>query len=199
MLTCTILAFAMCADPHVAGAIALGDLTVPIVWTRVETRSCMDLGASSSEDGAGYLRFETAWTSQQNKADAGGFSGRLVVRIDNARIELSAFSWNGMLPADGAALQRMYAAALWHELGHLRTAQASVEAANAEPGFSAATAADYRVLATEHGKAALARITADQDEYDRVAGHGIRQNLLPPPLGGPNTVVVCSSGGRRSR
>ena len=199
MLTCTLLTFAMCADPGVAGTMALGDLTVPIRWTRVETRSCMDVGGQSTVDGAGYARFETAWTSRQDRTDVNGYSGRLVVRIDNAGIELSAFFWDGMSKADNDALHRMYRAALWHELGHLRTLQASVNAANAELPFSAPTAADYTDLAKVHGNAAVARITADQEEYDRAAAHGIRQNTLPPPLAGPNTVVVCPSGGGRSR
>jgi hypothetical protein len=184
----------MCANPTVAGVIAFGDLTVPIVWSRVSTRSCMDVGGHPSEDGAGFLRFETAWDSQQNKVDA-GYSGRIVIRISNARIELNAFSWQRMSRVDAGSLQRMYAAELWHELGHLRTAKATVDAINAEPGFSAITAADYTAVAKVRGNAAVARISADQDEYDRAAAHGIQQSLLPPPLGGPNTVVVCSSGG----
>jgi hypothetical protein len=197
-LTCTILTFALCADPRVAGAVAFGGLTVPIVWTHVEKRSCMDVGSLPGQEGAGFLRFETAWASQQNKADAAGYSGRLVFRIDNARIEMGAFSWNHMSRADGDALHRMYVAALWHELGHLRTAQASVDAANNEPAFSAATPAAYTDLARAHGDAAVARITADQEDYDQRAEHGIRQDTLPPPLAGADTIVYCPSGRGRS-
>jgi hypothetical protein len=199
MLTCTILTFALCADPSVAGTLAIGDLTVPIVWTRVETRACVDVGQQSTVDGAGHTHFETAWTSRQDRADTVGYSGRLVVRIDNARIELSAFHWDHFSRADSDALHRMYVAALWHELGHLRTLKASVDAVNREPGFSAPTANDYTALANAHGNAAAAHISADQEEYDRAAEHGIRQSTLPPPLGGPNTVLACPSGGGRGR
>jgi hypothetical protein len=193
MLTCTILTFAMCADPNVSAAITFGDLTVPIVWSRVATRSCMDVGGHPNEDGAGFLRFETAWDSQQNQTDA-GYSGRIVVRISNARIELNAFSWQRMSRVDAGALKRMYAAELWHELGHLRTAKATVDAINAGPGFSAASAADYTAAAKMRGDAAEKRILAEQADYDRAAAHGIQQSLLASPLAGPDTVVVCSSG-----
>ena len=199
MLTCTLLTFAMCADPKVAATITVGDLAVPIVWTHAETRSCMDVGGQSTVDGAGYARFETAWSSRLELDDKTAYTGRLIVRINNASIELSSFSWDGMTKADNDALQRMYRAALWHELGHLRTLEASVDAANAEPPFSAELPSEYTALAKLHGDAAVARITADQEAYDRAAAHGIRQSALPPPLAGPNNVVVCPSGGGRGR
>jgi hypothetical protein len=191
MLVCTVLTFAMCADPNVSAAIAFGDLTVPIVWSHVETHSCADVGTQSTEDGAGLTRFETAWSSQQTRAGSGGYSGRLVIRIDDARIMLTAYSWDHMKPADADALRRTYQATLWHELGHLRTAQASIDAINAEPGFSAATDAGYTAVAQTRGAAAVARIGADQEAYDRAAEHGLRQDTLPPPLGGPDTIVNC--------
>jgi hypothetical protein len=191
MLMCTVLSFAMCADPSVSAAIILGDLTVPIVWSRVETRSCTDVGGESATDGAGLTHFETAWESQQTRESSTGYSGHIVVRVDDARIELTAYSWDGMSRAEGAALRAGYRATLWHEIGHLRTAQASMDGVNAEPGFAAATAADYNALAKQRGAAAVARINADQTEYDRLAGHGLKQSTLPPPLGGPNAIVNC--------
>jgi len=199
VLSCTLLTFALCADPQVPGTIALGDLTVPIVWSRVQTRGCTDVGAQSTVDGAGYARFETTWLTHLDLDNSSDYTGRLIVRINNVRIELKAFAWDGMTKPENDALQRMYRAALWHELGHLRTLQASVDAANAEPPFSAALPSGYTEVAKAHGEAAVARITADQEAYDRAAAHGIRQETLPPPLAGPNTVVVCPSGGRRGR
>jgi len=181
----------MCADPSVSAAIALGDLTVPIVWSHVVTRSCMDIGGESTTDGAGLTHFETAWESQQTRESSTGYSGHIVVRIEDARIELRAYSWDRMTSADAAALRTGYRATLWHEIGHLRTAQASMKAVNAEPGFSAGTAEDYNAIAEQRG-AAAARITADQNEYDRLAEHGLQQSTLPPPLGGPDTVVNCA-------
>jgi hypothetical protein len=164
------------------------------VWSRVETHSCMGVGAQARDDGAGYTRFETVWASQADKAETGAYSGRIVVRIENARIELNAFSWQRMSRADGGALAHMYQAALWHELGHLRTAKASADAINVEPEFSAETPGAYTALARAHGNAAVARVNTEQANYDRAARHGIRQTALPAPLGGPNTVVMCSSG-----
>ena len=95
-----------------------------------------------------------------------------------------------MSPADVDALRHLNRAALWHELGHLRTAKKSIDALNANGAISASTADDYAAIANERGTAA-ARIGADQEEYDRVAEHGLRQATLPPPLGGPNTIVIC--------
>jgi hypothetical protein len=66
-----------------------------------------------------------------------------------------------------------------------------MDAVNVEPGFSADTADEYNAIAKQHGNAAIARITADQSEYDRLAEHGLRQSTLPPPLEGPNTIVSC--------
>jgi hypothetical protein len=191
MLMCTVLTFAMCADPSVSAAIALGDLTVPIVWSHVVTRSCADIGGQSTTDGAGLAHFESAWESQQTRESSTGYSGHIVVRIDDARIELTAYAWDRMSQADATALRAGYRATLWHEIGHLRTAQASMDAVNAEPGFSAATASDYNTIANQRGAAAVARINADQNEYDRLAEHGLQQSTLPPPLRGPNTIVNC--------
>lgn len=199
MLSCTLLTFAMCAVPGVNATITVGDLAVPIVWKYAQTRSCMDVGGQSNVDEAGYARFETAWSSRLELDNSPDYTGRLVVRINNASIELSAFSWDGMTKADNDAMQRMYRAALWHELGHIRTLEASVDAANAEPPFTARLPSEYTAVAKVHGDAAVARITADQDAYERAAAHGIRQSALPPPLGGANTVVVCPSGGGRRR
>jgi hypothetical protein len=189
MLLCTILTFALCADPNVPGAISFGDLTVPIVWTHVQLPSCTDIGRTTEE--AGFTRFETAWSVQQAKTNGNTYSGRLVVHINQARIELNASAWEKMSPADSDALRHLNQAALWHELGHLRTAKKSVDALNANGAFSASTAADYTAAANDRGIAAGASIGADQEEYDRVAEHGLRQATLPPPLGGPNTIVNC--------
>jgi hypothetical protein len=189
MLLCTILTFALCANPDVAGAITFGDLTVPIVWTRVELPSCTDVGRTTEE--AGFTRFETAWSVQQAKTNGSTYSGRLVVHIRQARIELNAYAWEKMSAADNDALRHLNRAALWHELGHLRTAKKSIDALNAEGAFSALTADDYTAVANDRGTAAGASIGADQEEYDRVAEHGLRQVTLPPPLGGPNTILNC--------
>jgi hypothetical protein len=191
MLLCTILTFAMCADPNVAGAISFDDVTVPIVWSHVHTRSCLDVGQQASGAEAGLTRLETAWTSRQSPTDGSTYSGRLVVRLEDARIELTAFSWDNMSRADTDALRRVYQATLWHELGHLRTAKKSIDALNAGGEFSAPTAAEFTALANERGAAAADRIGADQDEYDRIADHGLRQDTLPPPLGGPDTIIHC--------
>src|ERR1700733_448415 len=99
MLMCTILTFAMCADPNVSGAIVLGDVTVPIVWSRQRLGSCLGLGAPSTGDGAGLTRLETEWRSQRIRDDGPGFTGTLVVRIASVRIELSAYSWDHMSAA----------------------------------------------------------------------------------------------------
>jgi hypothetical protein len=189
MLLCTILTFAMCADPNVAGAISFDGLTVPIVWTRVELRECSDAGRSTEE--AGFTRFESAWSVQQIKTNDNTYAGRLVLRINQARIELDTYSWKNMSPADVDALRQLNRAALWHELGHLRTAKKSIDALNAGGVISASTDRDYSAIAHERGAAAGASIGADQKEYDRLAEHGLRQATLPPPLAGENTIIIC--------
>jgi Bacterial protein of unknown function (DUF922) len=189
MLLCTILTFAMCADPNVAGAISFDGLTVPVVWTRVELPECTDVGRSTEE--AGFTRFETGWSVQQAKTNGNTYSGRLIVHINQARIELNAYAWEKMGQADIDALRHLNQAALWHELGHLRTAKKSIDALNAKGAISALTASDYTAAANDRGNDAMASIGADQEEYDRIAAHGLRQATLPPPLGGPNTIVIC--------
>jgi hypothetical protein len=190
VLTCTVLTFALCADPSVASAMTFGDLTVPIVWTRVATRSCMDFGAGASGEGGGYTQLETMWSTHETRT-TGIYSGRLVVRLQNVSISMTAFVWPHMTKADTAAMLRGYRATLWHEIGHVRTAIASVAAANAGEEFSAPTGDAYLALAKARGDAALARINADQTDYDNAAEHGLRQSSLPPPLAGPNTIVNC--------
>jgi hypothetical protein len=193
MLLCTLLTFAMCADPNISGAVTVGDLTVPIVWSRVRLRSCLDVGQGSTTDGSGFTRLETAWSSQEAPETSTGYAGRVTVRINFARIEMSAFYWDHMTAADVEGLHRLYRAALWHELGHVQTARASVAEANAHSAFTAPTAAEYSATAVAIGNAALARFGAAQEEYDRVAEHGLRQDTLPPPLGGANTIITCTS------
>jgi hypothetical protein len=199
VITCTLLTFALCADPNVSGAVLVGDLTVPIVWSRTELRSCLGIGLQSAGE-AGLTRIESAWRSEQTDDSGGnGYSGRLLVQLQNVRIEMTAFSWDHETAADENAMRRLYQATLWHELGHVRTAEASVDALNAQPVFSAQSANDYTALAQRHGEAAGARINADQVAYDRAADHGLRQSTLPPPLAGPDTIVDCGSGRGRSR
>jgi hypothetical protein len=196
MLLCTVLTFAMCADPGVAGAIAVGDLTVPIVWSRAAVKSCMDLGAESTQDGAGLTRLETGWQSSQTRESIDGFTGHLVVRILDARIELTAYTWDRMTAAGAEALRKIYRATLWHEIGHVRTLLATLDTLNAEPEFGAPNPVAYTELAKQHGKAAAVRVNADQTAYDLAAEHGLQQAALPPPLAGPDTVVNCPSSGR---
>jgi len=192
MLMCTILTFAMCADPNVQGELTFGDLAVPIVWSHVAVRSCPDIGVETTGE-AGLAQIETAWRSEQSELSSSVVRGRLVAKIDNATIDLTAYSWDHMTPADEEALRGNYRATLWHEIGHLRTAQASVDAINAEPEFSAPTPIEYDALVRARGDAVNARLNADQEEYDRAAEHGLRQSTLPPPLGGPDTIVTCPS------
>ena len=198
MLACTILTFAMCADPKVAGAIAFGDLTVPIVWSHVAVASCADIGRQITAE-SGLTTIETSWHTVETQVTRSIVSGHLVAKLAAAHIDMTAVSWDHMSPGEQDALAGGYRATLWHEIGHLRTGQASVDAINAEPGFSAPTVDEYNALAKQRGDAAAERLNADQEEYDRVAEHGLRQDTLPPPLGGPDTIVVCpsGSGGRR--
>ena len=198
MLACTILTFARCADPKVDGAIAFGDVSVPIVWSHVAVGSCVDIGLQTDGE-SGLATIETSWHTVETQQTSSIVSGHVVAKLAGAHINLTAFSWNHMSPADVAALAGGYRATLWHEIGHLRTAQATIDAINAGPGFSAPTVTEYNALAKERGEAAIERLKTDQDEYDRVAEHGLRQDTLPPPLGGPDTIVVCpsGSGGRR--
>lgn len=198
MITCTLLTFALCADPNVSGAVLVGDLTVPIVWSRSQLRSCIGVGIQATGE-AGSTRIETAWRSEQTGDGSDGYTGRLSIRLQNVSIAMTAFAWDHETAADENALRRLYQATLWHELGHVRTAEATVDAINAEPAFSAQAANDYSALAQRHGEAAGARINADQVAYDRAAGHGLRQDTLPPPLAGPDTIVECGSGRGRSR
>ena len=93
MLMCTLLTFAMCADPNVPAEITMSGLPVPIVWTHVAQRSCTDVGQASTTDGAGLTH---------------------------------------------------YRATLWHELGHVRTALATVDAINDDGDFTAPTPEPFR-------------------------------------------------------
>lgn len=188
----------MCADPKVDGAIAFGDVTVPIVWSHVAVRSCADIGLQTTGE-SGLATIETSWHTAETQVSASIVSGHLVAKLQAAHIDMMAFSWGHMSPADENALARGYRATLWHEIGHVRTAQTSIDAINAEPGFSAPTVTEYNALAEVRGNAAIERLKADQDEYDRVAEHGLQQDTLPPPLGGPDTIVECASGGGRRR
>jgi hypothetical protein len=198
MLTCTILTFALCADPGVKGTIAFGDVTVPIVWSQVAVRSCADIGFQANGE-SGLTTIETSWHTQETQMRADIVSGHVVAKLAAAHINMTAFSWPHMSQADRDALARGYRATLWHEIGHLRTAQTSIDAINAETGFSAPTASEYNAIASERGNTAIERFKADQEEYDRVAEHGLRQGTMPPPLGGPDTIVDCPSGGGRRR
>jgi hypothetical protein len=192
MVLCTLLTFALCADPNVAGAVTVGDLTVPIVWSRVRLRSCLDVGGGSTADGSGFTRLETGWASQEAPETITGYPGRVTVRINYARIEMSAFFWPHMSAADTEGLRRLYRAAVWHELGHVQTARKSVADANTHGAFTAATGAEYSTTAAAVGNAALTRFSEDQEAYDRAAEHGLRQDTLPPPLGGANTIITCT-------
>jgi hypothetical protein len=192
MLLCTILTFAMCADPNVDGAISLGDLTVPIVWSPARMRSCADVGQQSAGAEPGVTHIESGWTVPQALPDDDGtYSGRIVVHLDQARIELEAYSWPGMSAAERDAVRRIYQATLWHEVGHVRTAQASIDAINTAGAFTASTAAAYTAEVKRRGDAVAARINGDQDEYDRLAEHGLRQHTLRSPLAGPDTIITC--------
>ena len=198
MIACTLLTLALCADPNSSGTVTIEDLSVPVVWSHENLRSCLDVSLRTTGEG-GLTHIEAAWRSEQTAGDDPGFRGRLVVRLADVRIAMTAFSWDRETASDEAALRRLYTAVLWHELGHVRTALATVDALNAEPVFSAPTAAEYTALANRHGKAAEARIDADQIAYDRAADHGLRQAALRPPLAGPNTVIECGSGRGRGR
>jgi len=165
MMICTLLTFALCADPTIRASIAFDDLTVPIVWTQRNVRSCMDLGRQPAGQ-PGDARMEFGYSTV-----------RPSVRITDARIELSAYRWPRMSAADARTLRAQYRAALWHEIGHLVTARTSIAAANG---------------AHIVGETAFAQINADQTSYDAVSEHGIRQDRLQPELAGENTVIFCS-------
>lgn len=135
---------------------------MPIVWSHETLRSCTDIGVGASAEGGGVTRFEVL------------SSGHEGARLQNVRIEMTSFSWPHETAAETQALRRGYEATLRHEIGHVRTAIASVVAVN------------ERTIPFE-------RIEQDQLEYDRATDHGLRQSALRPPLGGPNTVVTCPS------
>ena len=192
MLLCTVLTFAMCANPGVTSAMTFGDLTVPIVWSQMRVHSCLDVGEESSGDGAGLTRLESSWSTQQSPMNDAPYAGRVTMRIENARIEMTAYSWDHMSAADIAGMRRLDRDALWHELGHVATALKSMRDANAHAAFTAASPSEYTATAKQIGEAEFAAFSADQIEYDRLAAHGLHQDTLPPPLGGSNTIINCS-------
>ncbi len=165
MLICTLLTFALCADPRVQGAIAVGELTVPIVWNRVEVRSCMALG---NEPMGRPGDAELGFSYSRKPGD---------VQISTARINLAAYYWPKLSPALDAALQRQYRASLWHEIGHVLTARASIDAARA---------------AGIPGTDAFRQIEADQNAYDAESEHGIQQSALASPYRGADTIIDCT-------
>jgi len=164
MLVCTLLTFAMCADPNLSASVTIGDLAVPIVWTRRQTRSCMDLGGEGV-GGPGDARMGFA------------FAPHAPIRVIDARIELTVYSWKGMTRTDASALRSQYRATLWHEIGHFRTALQSI------------ATVDARDLQPQD---AFNQIQADQEAYDDITEHGIRQHDAPSPLEGADTIIACS-------
>jgi methylglyoxal synthase len=195
VLACTILTFALCADPRVSGAITLGNLSVPIVWSHANVPSCAAIGLQATGE-AGLTQIETSWRTEQSRMDGATMGSRLVAGIASAQIDMTAYTWKPMSAADVAVLRAAYRATLWHEIGHLRTAEASLDAINDESTFTATTSAEFAALAKARADAGMARFRADQEAYDAAAEHGLRQDTLSPPLGGPDTILECPSDGR---
>jgi hypothetical protein len=192
VIVCTLLTFAACADPRVQAAIAFGQMTVPIVWTYADTQTCMGLGTTVPPADA---QLETEIPMNGSAVAGGTYSGRIVLKLRSAKIELTAFTWPKMSAAEQAQLRNINRAALWHELGHLVTAQASIDAENARPdnAISALSRAAFVAQMQSRTDAALARFTADQSRYDDLTEHGIRQHQAPPPLAGTDTVAQCDA------
>ena len=85
VLLCTVLTFALCANPSVGAALAFDDLTVPIVWTRLDMPSCMGLGATAT---AADAQLETEVSIEGGAALAGTHTGRVVLRLSSAKIDV---------------------------------------------------------------------------------------------------------------
>jgi hypothetical protein len=165
MLMCTLLTWALCADPAVPAAISFGDLTAPIVWRHVQTRTCMEIGTQpSGRSGDAAMEF-----SYSNR--------RPDISIGVVRINLAAYRWPNMTVSQAAALRGQYRAALWHEIGHVLTARTSIADAQA---------------AGLRGSIAFMRVEDDQNAYDDATEHGVRQDTIAPPLRGENTIVDCT-------
>ena len=192
MLLCTLLTFALCADPKIPAALAFDDLTVPIVWSPLPVRSCMGLGATPSPADA---LIETAVSITGGGSESGNVSGRVVFKLASAKIEMSMFSWPRMSLNERAQMLAVYRATLWHEAGHLLTARSSIAAENARPEstIAASSRAAFLALARERADAALARVNVDQDGYDDMTEHGLHQAAAPPPLVGADAVARCDS------
>jgi hypothetical protein len=192
LLLCTLVTFALCADPKMPAAISFDTLTVPIAWTSLPMRTCMGLNATSKPADA---EIQTAVSVAGGYSDAGPYSGRVTLTVAGAKIELSMFSWPRMTANERRQLLSVYRATLWHELGHLITARMSIAAENARPEntVTASSRAEFAALARARADAAFARVDADQNAYDDLTEHGIRQAEAPLPLGGADTVARCDA------
>ena len=173
-------------------AISFDTLTVPIVWTPLPMGTCMGLNRTSKPADA---EIQTAVSVAGGYSDDGQYFGRVTLGFASAKIEMSIFSWPRMTANERRQLQSVYRATLWHEIGHLVTAQASVAAENARPENMVTTSSRVDIVAQtrERANAAFARINADQNRYDDLTGHGIEQDQAPPPLAGADTVARCDA------
>jgi len=193
VFACTLLTFALCADPKVPAALTFGDLTVPIVWSSAAMRSCMDLGATRTPADA---QLETVMSIAGGDRASENYAGRVVLKLQSAKIEMTAFTWPKMSARERKQIRAIYRATLWHELGHLVTARASIAAENARADnlVTADSRGDFVGQMQAHRDAAFERFNADQTSYDAATEHGIRQDAAPPPLNGADTVAQCDAG-----
>jgi hypothetical protein len=138
---------------------------------------------------------ETGVSVTGGYSDNGQYSGRVTFELASAKIEMSIFSWPRMTANERRQLQSVYRATLWHEIGHVVTAQTSIAVENARPENSVAASLRADFVAQTHARAdaAFARVNADQNRYDDLTEHGIEQDQAPPPLTGADTVARCDS------
>jgi hypothetical protein len=153
----------------------------------------MDLGAEPTPADA---QLETVMSIAGGDQRTGTYSGRVVLKLQSAKIEMSAFAWPKMSAAEQRQILAVYRATLWHELGHLVTARATIAAENARTGnlVTANSREAFIEQIHSHRDTAFERFNTDQANYDAVTAHGVRQDAAPPPLKGADTVAQCDAG-----
>jgi hypothetical protein len=193
-MTNVLLAAVLVATTLLAGT---DDDVVQRLHVRFDTydlvgKSCHDVFAHDPEPGVAtfQFRYEIAgdhWLAPHRYAGNVAFSlGEIVIHVPGTIV------WPGMTAEDRERVALVRRAIEHHEIGHVRVAEAVRDALNAQEPIVQPDLFAFGAAAHARGRDGFARFSREEHEYDDLTGHGRRQHAAPPPLAGPDSVLVCS-------
>lgn len=165
-------------------------LSVQVSLHPARFASCSVAARSGVEIGHSHIPVTYSWSAPELVGDA--YVGKITATVATPSIILPQFQWPSMTQQERNMTERVSAALLTHEKGHIAIALSGIADQHLPVYVTVSEEQSYSAMARDRVRDLSNELQAASANYDRLTAHGINQEHSPlPAYRGPSTRLVC--------